>query len=488
MDLFTRSGLSDEQSDIVSFSELKKNLKIGACAGSGKSYTMEAIARTNQKKYKSQILMCFSRAVRNRADEKMGDIRNLRIANTHSFGYQLIRGYNKGKAPEKNEMKYFIIARQYCEKILATKGAKASAISFKISAIIEKLHMCLTDYTSQREVRSVADRFDLDYDDAVLAAIKPVFEAGLRDTLSISFSDMIAMPYYLNFKIHKYEHVLSDEYQDYNAAQWWMVTQAMSGVATFVGDENQGIYGFMGAMDSIDEITKMLNPEEKTLSVTYRCSESVVKYARNFVPSINPKQGAKRGFTSTVDSVDIFDFRPSDMVLCARNAPLVKACVELTKARVPCHLTKKGMDLRMKSCISDIEAASDGYSMFDEGMSKWLEKRLEKAGKSFIAARDARDTYQCVDAVARGYGCTSFDELKKRTINMFDAQGGIPLYTVHGSKGLEVSDEGTVYILSNKDMETDDTTDDDTKEEMRKLRYVATTRAKNGLVIEDCER
>ena len=137
------------------------------------------------------------------------------------------------------------------------------------------------------------------------AKIYDRYDATLRAYQAVDFDDLIRLPAEL-LGTHadlrekwqnRLRHVLVDEYQDTNAAQYRLL-QKLTGVRaafTAVGDDDQAIYGWRGA--SSDNL-RQLSDDYPHLHVVkleqnYRSTVRILKAANSLI-SNNPKQFEKR--------------------------------------------------------------------------------------------------------------------------------------------------------------------------------------------------
>lgn len=103
----------------------------------------------------------------------------------------------------------------------------------------------------------------------------------------------------------RFRHILVDEYQDTNTAQYRLVKiltgpeeDPIHGELTVVGDADQSIYAFRGAtIRNIEDFEKDY-PKAKSilLEQNYRSTQSILS-AANSVISHNPKRRAKNLWT-----------------------------------------------------------------------------------------------------------------------------------------------------------------------------------------------
>ena len=139
----------------------------------------------------------------------------------------------------------------------------------------------------------------------VYAKIYDRYNATLRAYQAVDFDDLIRLPAELldtHFELrekwqNRLRHILVDEYQDTNVAQYRLL-QKLTGVRaafTAVGDDDQAIYGWRGA--SADNL-KQLREDYPHLHVVkleqnYRSTVRILKAANSLI-SNNPKLFEKR--------------------------------------------------------------------------------------------------------------------------------------------------------------------------------------------------
>ncbi len=140
---------------------------------------------------------------------------------------------------------------------------------------------------------------------AMAEHIRSRYETALRACNAVDFDDLILLTLKL-FKEHpealeacrnKYRHVMVDEYQDTNAAQFNLVHLLTSEHRNLcvVGDDDQSIYGWRGA-----EITNLLDmekhyPEVKVVKLeqNYRSTNTIL-HAANAVIKHNVRRRGKQ--------------------------------------------------------------------------------------------------------------------------------------------------------------------------------------------------
>jgi len=128
-----------------------------------------------------------------------------------------------------------------------------------------------------------------------LAEVYRVYQARLRESDALDFDDLIRLavlllreyPAVLEYYRDRFQHVLVDEYQDTNHAQYVLVRLLAGGHRnlTVVGDPDQSIYGFRGAtIRNIVEFEKDF-PAARVirLETNYRSTQPILDVAQHLV-------------------------------------------------------------------------------------------------------------------------------------------------------------------------------------------------------------
>ena len=196
---------------------------------------------------------------------------------------------------------------------LDPKRFAPKAIQHKISALKNEL-IDADSYASSAN-----------YNDPFEQAVAEVFKGytqRLRQANAMDFDDLIAETVYM-FRAfpaladsyrRRFRHVLVDEYQDTNHAQYALVREIVGegpGAAelTVVGDSDQSIYAFRGAdIRNIVEFEKDY-PDARTIKLeqNYRSTQTILS-AANSVISRNPNRPEKRLWTAEGDGEKIIGY------------------------------------------------------------------------------------------------------------------------------------------------------------------------------------
>ncbi|HLS48638.1 MAG TPA: 3'-5' exonuclease, partial [Actinomycetaceae bacterium] len=164
--------------------------------------------------------------------------------------------------------------------------------------------------------------------DGVVAQAYREYNNRLRQAHAMDFDDLImttvnllqAFPHVAEHYRRRFRHVLVDEYQDTNHAQYVLVRELVGGAEesgegpgpgglTVVGDSDQSIYAFRGA--SIRNILEFEAdyPAARTilLEQNYRSTQTILS-AANAVISRNPGRRAKNLWTSSGDGEPVVGY------------------------------------------------------------------------------------------------------------------------------------------------------------------------------------
>lgn len=311
----------------------------------------------------------------------------------------------------------------------------------------------------------------------------------------IDFDDMLYMPLREpTCRIWQYDWLLADETQDLNPVRHEFARRMLktNGRSIFIGDPKQSIYGFSGAdTESMSKIKDRFSPiQEFPLTVTYRCALSVVRYAHEWTPDMQAREGAPEGevITITSDKLMSQNLLPSDAILCRNTAPLVELALQLIRAGMGCRVEGRDIGQNLWKLaekwkrVRTIEILSERLTEYKKVQSGVLKNR----GKD-MQAEQLEDTVDSllaiIDSLPRG---STLLDLKKKINSMFgDSESGVrqdllTLSTIHKSKGREWS--RVFWWGYNMFNPSPYATKDWEKDQEQNLMYVAATRAINTLV------
>jgi DNA helicase-2/ATP-dependent DNA helicase PcrA len=181
------------------------------------------------------------------------------------------------------------------------------------------------------------------FNDEILARVYTRYAAALRDNGAMDFDDLLMVTAQLlegNEAVRhrwqtRFQHVLVDEYQDTNHAQYRLVralAEPQRNVVA-VGDDDQGIYSWRGAdvRNILDFERDYPNAHVVALEQNYRSTGTILR-AANAVVERNPHRHPKRLWT------DLGDGEPITVASCRDEHEEAR----LVAAEIDSHLGRGG--------------------------------------------------------------------------------------------------------------------------------------------------
>jgi superfamily I DNA/RNA helicase len=472
-----------------------------AVAGSGKTSTLIQATRRIPATQKG-IYVAFNKRV---VDDIRGRLpANVGASTLHSVGYNAVRArFGKAIDPRADTRKTFKLFDEFTKRDprLVEYGATVAKLVAKAKAFgivptdVPNTYGLVDD--TPESWNELIVRFKIEppnFDPAKLQTAIDIARNVLRLGLtfdkthrSIDFDDQLYLTVAYRLPLTRYKWVLVDEAQDISPVQRKMLHAMIAmrtGRLVAVGDVNQAIYGFRGAdSDSIGAIAREFDAVAFPLSITYRCPTSVVALAKPYVPHLEARADAPAGEVQTNVSLDLLDrggWRPTDLVVCRNNAPLVSLAYRLLKRKVACKVLGRDIGAGVKSLVGklrakdlpDLIARADQYLVEQtakliaagkEAQVEGLEDRVETL-KAF--AVEARDLYSMNAAIEELFAD--------------DVTSMVTLSTVHKAKGAEAP---RVIVLDPRRMPAKSAKQDWEIQQERNIVYVAYTRARETLVF-----
>lgn len=481
---------SKYQTAVYSYIQLGRgNAVVDAVAGSGKSTTIVNALRIIPSN-KSVLFLAFNKSIVDELKAKVGELPNVEISTLHSLGCRAIR---KSFNSKTNASKYSTYIKERIEdetlqgdmysKFTSTQKA---AWKNNIRRLVDlgRVNLCNT----AAELRSIAEKYDLDILDNEIERSIEIVEWGKRNFKQIDFTDMIYFPNVLNVRMQTFDWVFIDECQDLNAAQRELFLKCVKpgGRWIAVGDERQAIYGFAGAdAESFNKLKNLPGTVKLPLSICYRCDQNIITLAKEIVPQIECREGAAEGEVNRDCKTE--DVKDGDMILCRITAPLVKLCMQYISKNIKAYVKGRDIGATLINMIENTECATIGFAI--EEMKKELGAIIAKlistgVCKNQIEAEDHPrfiafyDRVKAIEYIAKGLE-KSKDVIERINKIFSDEKEGICLSTIHKAKGLE---NDRIFIIREDKMPLKGCMNIPwMAEQERNLIYVAYTRAKHFL-------
>jgi superfamily I DNA/RNA helicase len=465
--------------------ESAKNLIVEACAGSGKTATIEHIISIIKEidPVASIVYLVFNKRVQIEAQEK-----GLPAATTHSKYY---RDY--ATAYGKVQIENYKV-RNIVDKMLKKEDEWMGTIVCQIISKVKNTRSA----TDNETLDSLCSHYGILVNgdaDVIYDLVRKALVISDNQVKIVDFDDMLYLTEIKNVPIKKFDWVLVDEVQDFNRLQCDLVVKTIAKHAVVVGDRNQSIYAFRGAaLDSMDRVKEALDAKEMPLSITYRCPKSHVALINELFPHIKFEafEHAKEGEIASVPMSHLMqNGKDGDLVVCRTNAPLVRPAFEMIRSGKKAIILGRDIGKGLIALINKQSKTVKGKYSLDEDLlnavlDKLNEYRIEQVArllkrKKVGAAQTLDDQVKTIEAIAEE--CKSLNELKKRIESIFsDDKDGVTFSSVHKIKGGQAD---TVYILESNKMPHPMAELSHEKEQEKNISYVAFTRSKDKMYFVD---
>lgn len=322
-----------------------------------------------------------------------------------------------------------------------------------------------------------------------------IVAGAIGNRSSIDFCDMVWLPLVLGLAPpSRYQAIFVDEVQDASAPQIELLERLALPHTRFIvaGDAWQQIYGWRGSLGA-DVWARFTTPTSRRfpLTMTWRCSQAVVRAANELVPTLRAQPAAEEGGVMTctlgelptaigqglTDTIHTF-------VLSRSNAPLLDCALFLWRAGIKFKLNAGDSLLDPLFMVIDRELDSTGEVKFRESLFAWHKREAEKADKiGSTSRREQIDEQRSMLLAALRYAPPRNIKRLLQSI-LSDTKSGVLLSTVHKVKGLEAE---RVFLLKQTfarqclhDKEDQDV--DAIPQEELNIEYVAITRAITHLI------
>lgn len=480
------------------------NLVIEAVAGSGKSTTL--IQALKLIPLDKNILFCaFNKDIVTELERKIVKQDNINLSTIHSLGLKMLSINFKDEVSKvPNPTKYRSHISNNISEYSNMNLRYMSRMNFikymdNIHLLVQLLRLNLID--NAKDAMHIVERHDIHLLGDEVEVALDVMEWGKENIETVDYTDMVWLPNVLYCKPWglQYDYIFVDEAQDLNIAQRELIfkCQKMGTRFIFAGDSNQAIYAFSGASpEAFKYLQELPNTISLPLSISYRCSKNVVKFAQNYVPKIEYKDDAIDG--EILYNVPFNNIQDGDMILCRNNAPLLKLYSEMLKLDKKCFIRGKDIGDNLIALVNSTKQKELNSAMNKDGVFVRLYSHLfdtrDKMMTQFnIDKHDAMETTICSELLDKikaleilSENIDTVDELKAKIKGIFSdkKKEGISLSTIHKAKGLEANN---VYIACRSLMPSKSAKQPWTIVQEHNLIYVAYTRAKDklGFLSED---
>lgn len=464
--------------------ETGDSILINALAGAAKTTTLELIA----KALPTLPILClaFNKKTAEEMERRLPS--NVRSQTMNSIGHR-VWGAFRGRRLVVNTRKSYEILKSFVDDLRGSDKKEAYEVFADTLKVIQSAKLNgylpegkfgtiprlvqLEDFFSSFEDPPSPLQIEL-LDKVMLASIKQSFDGA------IDFDDQILMPTLFGGDWPTFPLVLIDEAQDLSPLNHVMLDRLVTKRIIAVGDENQSIYGFRGAVtDSMEQLKTRFSMTSLPLSISFRCPQEVVKLVRKHTPTMQWPEWAIEGIVGILESWSEADVPDNSAIICRNNAPLLRMALALLKVGRGVKLVGTDLGPGLIKTLKKLGSESMSREQTLIAIQTWEVERLRKS-KAKSSIEDKADCLRVFAAFGDTLGAAiAYAE------HLFATSGPIQLLSGHKAKGLEYD---IVFHLDSWRIPSKwATTDDDLRQEQNIL-YVVNTRARKELYFVDTER
>lgn len=420
---------TDEQEEIIENSE---SCIVEATAGSGKTSTVLEYARRRPDKKKLYIV--FNKSVQKEAEKRFAEkgVKNIEITTAHSLAY---RRTNAGK-------RWSITNSVDLTMLVNLLGLKDSLTSYSDAQVaLRTFEKYLHDYETDLETFFKNNEIE---NALIKKHVKKIFNAMKDNEIEITHDFYMKM-----FSIKKpklnYDIILADEFQD-SAGSLLSVIDSQDSDTTkiMIGDSNQSLYRFRGAINALD-IMRQQGYKELHLTNSFRFPQSIADISRLILTMKNVfDENHKVLDVKGLGADRISDARPVN--ISRYNSDTLSKLIE----KLQSGELKKGFYVEggfMPSLFSDRYNIYDVLGVFTKSFSRVkhpLLKKFTSFGEMKAWAEDNDEvTLNKLCNLVKTYQTNLFSFIKhlkeieiKEKPDYYNDEIEI-FYTAHKSKGLE---------------------------------------------------
>lgn len=439
--------LTQEQELIVEMSKSSTKLSIEAFAGCSKSTTQYEIAKENPNK--QFLLLVFSKALQMESEAKIKELglKNMEAKTTHSLAYAPIVFPNKYKV-RNNSYKAYEIVNQFKDKKYSQYNC------FLALRVLEEFFN--SDDTNSMLVLKKYEYIHEDMNKTVITIANDILKAMRSNKMEITHSFYIK-EFHLKlvnegYNIKKYDVLTLDEAQDTNN-----VTKAIFDLVNVkqkvkVGDEYQGIYGWRGAKNMMQDTEGW---DKAYLTTSFRLPIHIAKHATRFLGvfrgEIKELKGVDKDLNQPIKTRAIITRTNSGMLQVIDG--LVNDGYTFRTIRHPNEIFGTAIDLMYLMNKNYDKISNQSLIHLEKEFDNHNEKRTKNNRDKVSFPKYVKDELQDIDrevytamSYILNFGAKRVFDLKNKALEYYNNKTLAENYTLttgHTSKGLEF-DEVTI--------------------------------------------
>ena len=348
-----------EQDEAVGRFLSGSDLVVQALAGTGKTSTLKLMAEADPSRRGQYI--AFNKSIVEEAGRKMP--RNVSARTSHSLAFTAVGKPLAHKLQSKRMPSGQVAALLGIRepvKIQIGQAAKFLAPGWLAGHVMRSIERFCNSADQVPDRRHVPYIEGLDLPDAagrrtyanhdlIAQAIAPTLPKAWADLINpagqLRYSHSVYLKLWeLSDPVINADYVLFDEAQDVADVQASIVAQQADRCQrVYVGDSNQSIYGWRGAVDALDQLAAQPGVECTTLSQSFRFGPAIADMANaclDLIPTADLRVTGYDQVDSVVTTVD-----NPDAFLCRTNARAMRAFLDCIATDRKAHLIGGGKEL-----------------------------------------------------------------------------------------------------------------------------------------------
>lgn len=455
---------TDEQKAVIKCTD--PLIVVNACAGSGKTATLLGIMKANPNK--KILYIVFNTSMREEASEKVKKygFRHVDIKTSHGLAYK-----HFGKMNDIGNISYLHVAEAFSWGDSPQRRGYLRIIYSYYKKYLQSSFLSIKEYCDEIKVEIIPKLRTYIKNATIEEAQKNLEKIWIAmETGQIKMTHDYYLKYFaLSDKVEKtYDIVLLDEAQDTNEIMLnIMGTKFPSARKIIVGDHNQAIYAWRGAINAMEFFSKMDGATRLSLTNSFRVGENTASLANFVVNSKRDLLSNMKGLNSNQNLAKTVTREKTFTYLARTNATLFEYGVN--------NMSKK---LYFNNNVS-FKILEEVYALYKGNMRAIEDPRLKLFSSfdslKFHVEEDGVEEAEIKIAVNvvdkyKDETIIHLNELKKNLASKESCD--VILSTVHASKGLEyesvvLADDFVdiekisekLYFLENKTFEFNETSE-----------------------------
>ena len=465
--------LTDEQTHAVDLFKISRSLKISAFAGTGKTSTLTALAKSTQK---NGLYLAFNKSIAAEARAKFP--RSVDCRTMHSLAFRAIPDkYQGNKSKLMDSLTANLVAQLLDIEEIAVGNTvlKPRSLAFLTLKSVQRFCQSGDDELAVEHVplagilKKLEDRYLEEFKAYVSDLATHLWDTMLDPASNAPLGhDGYLKLWSLSKPRLEYDFLLLDEAQDTNEAVL-SVLRCQDSHLTLVGDRHQQIYEWRGAINAMASVE---TEAEAFLTRSFRFGDTVAGAATSILKLLGEK---RRLIGDPHRDTKIAAYGETQTTLCRTNAGVVSVVLDaLAQSRKPHVVGGVGDLMRMLEDVGKLKNSIPAESPEFFGFKDWPEV------VEFSESEEGESLKSFVSIVLACGEETLIRNLK--SVSLEEKGADLIVSTGHKAKGREW-DSVTLHADFEPRVSKEQPPKQVLNQEEARLLYVAVTRARNLLVV-----